>query len=330
VVSPRRRAVLERRVRVLNLLTTELNPPHAGRDNLTSDAIGGHPGNALRGLPAWLFRSDGAFRSSPGPTRTGSTPASRSSSTPTSATPTGSPPTRSAPCPGPHPPATTASPWAGPSWHRSSANPCPTWSPLQRGPNPSSRARALPELGRVIKTLHVLEYCHDPAYRRAIHRMLNRGETRNSLARDVFHSQRGHLRKHYQVGQEQLDTLGIMVNIIIPWQTVYTQAALHPPQGSGRYASTRDGGAQDPVPILVTGHRVPCMWAATALRGAPASIRCTERRARPSTSAALTRPRRPRRPRHRSAAPRQGRRWRRGPSSGPGWRVSVMGRGRRR
>jgi hypothetical protein len=40
---------------------------------------------------------------------------------------------------------------------------------------------------------------------------LNRGETRNGLARDVFHGQRGQLRKRYQVGQEnQLDTLGIM------------------------------------------------------------------------------------------------------------------------
>src|SRR4249920_561714 len=69
---------------------------------------------------------------------------------------------------------------------------------LQRGPNPSSLARALAELGRVIKTLHVLEYVHDPAYRRTIHRLLSRGERRNALARDVFHGQRGQLRKHYQ------------------------------------------------------------------------------------------------------------------------------------
>ena len=30
-----------------------------------------------------------------------------------------------------------------------------------------------------------------------IHHLLNRGETRNSLARDVFHGHRGQLRKHY-------------------------------------------------------------------------------------------------------------------------------------
>jgi TnpA family transposase len=98
---------------------------------------------------------------------------------------------------------------------------------LQRGPSPSSLARALAELGRVIKTLHVLEYVHDPAYRRTIHRLLSQGERRNALARDVFHGQRGQLRKHYQVGQEnQLDSLGIMINVIVLWQTVYIQAAL--------------------------------------------------------------------------------------------------------
>ena len=46
--------------------------------------------------------------------------------------------------------------------------------------------------------------------------------------------QRGQLRKHYQVGQEnQLDNLGIMVNVIVLWQTVYTQAALEHLAASG-------------------------------------------------------------------------------------------------
>ncbi len=45
------------------------------------------------------------------------------------------------------------------------------------------------------------------------------------LARAVFHGQRGQLRRHYQVGQEnQLDSLGIMINVIVLWQTVYIQA----------------------------------------------------------------------------------------------------------
>lgn len=42
---------------------------------------------------------------------------------------------------------------------------------LQRGPGPSALARALAELGRIIKTLHVEQYCRDPGHRRTIHVM---------------------------------------------------------------------------------------------------------------------------------------------------------------
>lgn len=55
----------------------------------------------------------------------------------------------------------------------------------------SGLARALIELGRIIKTLHILTYCDDATYRRDIQRILNRGESRNALARAVFHGQRG-------------------------------------------------------------------------------------------------------------------------------------------
>ena len=38
---------------------------------------------------------------------------------------------------------------------------------------------------------------------------------------DVFRGHRGQLRKHYQAGQEtQVDTLGIMINIIVLWPSV--------------------------------------------------------------------------------------------------------------
>ena len=119
---------------------------------------------------------------------------------------------------------------------------------LQRGPNPSSLARALAELGRIIKTLHVLQYCRDPEYRRTIRHLLNRGETRNGLARDVFHGQRGQLRKHYQAGLEnQLDTLGIMINIIVLWQTVYIQAALDHLNAHGHHPDPADVARLSPL-----------------------------------------------------------------------------------
>ncbi|HVA26026.1 MAG TPA: Tn3 family transposase [Chloroflexota bacterium] len=119
---------------------------------------------------------------------------------------------------------------------------------LQRGPNPSSLGRALAELGRVIKTLHVLNYCHDPVYRRAVHRILGRGESRNSLARDTFHGGRGQLRQHYQAGQEnQLGALGLMVNVIVLWQTVYIQAALDHLAANGHQLDQADVARLSPL-----------------------------------------------------------------------------------
>jgi len=71
--------------------------------------------------------------------------------------------------------------------------------------------------------------------------MLSRGERRNSLARDVFHGHRGQLRRHYPVGQEnQLDSLGIMVNLVCLWNTVYTQAALDHLRANGYQSDPAD------------------------------------------------------------------------------------------
>jgi hypothetical protein len=43
----------------------------------------------------------------------------------------------------------------------------------------------------------------------------------------VFHGRRGELRQRYREGQEdQLDALGLVVNIIVLWNTLYIDAAL--------------------------------------------------------------------------------------------------------
>lgn len=98
---------------------------------------------------------------------------------------------------------------------------------LQGGGRPSTVARAISELGRVAKTLYLLAYLDDAAYRRRILTQLNRGEARHSLARAVFHGQRGELHQRYREGQEdQLSALGLVVNAIVLWNTRYIEAAL--------------------------------------------------------------------------------------------------------
>jgi hypothetical protein len=98
---------------------------------------------------------------------------------------------------------------------------------LQRGSKRSLLARALDELGRIPKTLHLLTFIDEPFYRRRILTQLNRGEGRHRLARKCFHGQRGELRQRYREGQEdQLGALGLVVTALVLWNTRYMDAAL--------------------------------------------------------------------------------------------------------
>jgi TnpA family transposase len=99
---------------------------------------------------------------------------------------------------------------------------------LHIGDRPTRLAQALAEFGRIDKTLHTLNYINDEDKRRSILIQLNRGESRQSLARNVFHGRRGELRQRYREGQEdQLGTLGLVVNVIILWNTIYIDAILN-------------------------------------------------------------------------------------------------------
>lgn len=98
---------------------------------------------------------------------------------------------------------------------------------LQVGDRPTKLAQAIAEAGRIDKTIHILTSMNDEAKRRRTLTQLNRGEDRHSLARIVFHGKRGELRQHYREGQEdQLGTLGLVVNMIVLWNTIYMDVDL--------------------------------------------------------------------------------------------------------
>lgn len=112
---------------------------------------------------------------------------------------------------------------------------------LQRGGHPTTLARAISEVGRVAKTLYLLNYIDDEHYRRRILIQLNRGEGRHGVARHVFHGQRGELRQRYRQGQEdQLGALGLVVNIIVLWNTWYMQDALDERRAQEEEVRTED------------------------------------------------------------------------------------------
>ena len=98
---------------------------------------------------------------------------------------------------------------------------------LQTNERPTKLARALQELGRMVKTLYLLRFIDDESYRRRILIQLNRHEGRHRLARMIFHGKRGELRQRYREGQEdQLGSLGLVTNIVVLWNTIYIDAAL--------------------------------------------------------------------------------------------------------
>lgn len=119
---------------------------------------------------------------------------------------------------------------------------------LLRSKRPSTLARAIGELGRIPKTLYMLDYIDDESYRRRILTQLNRGEGRHSVARVVFHGQRGELRQRYREGQEdQLGALGLVLNVIVLWNTLYMEATLQQLRSEGAEVSSADISRLSPL-----------------------------------------------------------------------------------
>lgn len=112
---------------------------------------------------------------------------------------------------------------------------------LHLSSRPSTLARAIGELGRITKTLYLLSYLDDEHYRRRILTQLNRGESRHRLARAIFHGQRGELRQRYREGQEdQLGALGLVLNMVVLWNTRHMDVALKQLKANGVEVNTED------------------------------------------------------------------------------------------
>ena len=98
---------------------------------------------------------------------------------------------------------------------------------LQVKDHPTTLARALMQLGRLIKSLHILNYIDDEKFRRRILVQLNRQEFRHKLARKIYHGDRGEVRNALRQGQEeQLGALGLALNAVTHWNAIYMQEAL--------------------------------------------------------------------------------------------------------
>ncbi|GKP19796.1 transposase [Klebsiella pneumoniae] len=104
------------------------------------------------------------------------------------------------------------------------------------------------KIGRINKTLYLLNYIDDEDYRRRILTQLNRGESRHAVARAICHGQKGEIRKRYTDGQEdQLGTLGLVTNAVVLWNTIYMQAALDHLRAQGETLNDEDIARLSPL-----------------------------------------------------------------------------------
>jgi TnpA family transposase len=79
--------------------------------------------------------------------------------------------------------------------------------------------RAVRELGRIYKTIFILDYLTDPALRRRVRRGLLQGEQLHALARHVHYGKRGHADgRDFQQQMSRASCLVLSLAAIIYWQ----------------------------------------------------------------------------------------------------------------
>ena len=119
---------------------------------------------------------------------------------------------------------------------------------LLKSDRPSSLAQAIIELGRLNRTIYLLNYIDNKEYRRRILTQLNRGEGRHKVSRMICHGKRGEIRKAYREGQEdQLNALGLVINAVVLWNTIYMQAALDHICNEGTESNSNDLARLSPL-----------------------------------------------------------------------------------
>jgi TnpA family transposase len=106
---------------------------------------------------------------------------------------------------------------------------------LQRDGHPTALGEAIAMYGRIFKTLHILAYIDiDESYRRDIKGIRNLQEGRHALARKICHGKKGELYHRYERGVEnQLSCLGLVLNCVVLWTTVYLDAAVRQLRAQG-------------------------------------------------------------------------------------------------
>lgn len=94
-------------------------------------------------------------------------------------------------------------------------------------PRQNGLALALRDMGHLERTLFELTWIQDPALRRRVLVGLNKGETRNALARAVRFNRGGQMHDHsYEDQQHRASGLNLIIAAIVLWNTVHLDRAV--------------------------------------------------------------------------------------------------------
>jgi TnpA family transposase len=124
-------------------------------------------------------------------------------------------------------------------------------------PRQNGLALALREIGRIERTLFALDWLEQPQLRRQATAELNKGESRNALARAVCFHRLGRLHdRTAQAQQHRASGLTLVTAAIALWNTVYLSRALKAARLRG-----------DVIPDALLAHLAPLGWQHINLTG---------------------------------------------------------------
>ena len=106
-------------------------------------------------------------------------------------------------------------------------------------PRQNGLAVALREIGRIERTLFILDWLQNVELRRRVHAGLNKGEARNALARSVFFYRLGEIRdRSFEAQRYRASGLNLVTAAIVLWNTVYLERAVQTMHDRGVPADT--------------------------------------------------------------------------------------------
>ena len=95
-------------------------------------------------------------------------------------------------------------------------------------PRQNGLALALREVGRIERTLFILDWLQHKELRRRVQAGLNKGEARNALARAVFFNRLGEIRdRSFEQQRYRASGLNLLTAAIVLWNTVYIERAVN-------------------------------------------------------------------------------------------------------